>query len=377
MYLTRIPRLSVSSYDEDFTGNVVAPDFESYTVFAELLDPLIRDLHCVTATGELPDQPSSRFFHEDDVILSNSGNRLNSKAVDEAIQILEARDLDPSGKYVMAGLIECTRNLIGHQLPLTMRIKDLEESERLITSALLSPELTTLLAEGSSEDEAGTYYTLSEILDPFNEVRSRLAASGLLLPITETENSDERRLHGKHWPYGRGVYVASAADVAVWVNVQDHLRLVCCSSEARPGQLGRAYVRLAKLINALDRMFEFERHPKLGFLTSRPCALGNTLRFDLIVKFSGLSKKPEDLKHLCVVRGLRIHPTLRRDTVRLGNQQSLAIGELQTYQDFDRAVLNVLSLEKELALNSSLKIATVIANIFKRRRLSGARAARS
>lgn len=361
--------MSASSYDEDFTGNVVAPDFEVYTVFAELLDPLIRDLHCVTATGELPDQPSPRFFFDDETPADSESNSIATSMID----YLETRDLDPSGKYIMAGVVECTRNLTSHQMPLTMRIKELEDSERLVTGALMGPELTNILAEGSSEDEAGTYYTLSEIMDPFNEARSRLAASGLLLPLTESENSDERRLHGRHWPYGRGVYVASAGDLAVWINVQDHIRVIACSSESKPAQLGKAYNRLARVVNVLDKLFKFRHDTKLGFLTSRPCAVGNTLRFDLIVKFPGLSKKPEDLKHLCVVRGLRIHPTLRKDTVRLGNQQSLAIGEFQTYHDFDRAVLNVLTLEKDLALNSSMKIATVIANIFKRRRLSGSR----
>ena len=368
-------RLSVSSYDEDFTGNVVAPDFESYVVFAPLLDPLIRDLHCVTATGDLPDQPSPRFFHDDEAERPTTST--TDKSVAETLSFLETRDLDPSGKYIMAGIIECTRNFADMQLPLTMRIAHLEDSERIITGAMMAPELTNILAEGSSEDEAGTYYTLSEIADPFSEVRSRLAANGLLMPLTESENSDERRLHGKHWPYGRGVFVTSAGDLAIWVNMQDHVRVICCSNEHRPGQMGKAYVRLAKVVNCLDKMFEFRRDPKLGFLTSRPYAIGNTLRFDLIVKLAGLSKKPDDLKHLCVVRGLRIQPTLRKDTVRLGNQQSLSIGELQTYQDLDRAVLNVIRLEREVALNSSLKIANVIANIFKRRRLSGPRNTRS
>uniref|UniRef100_A0ABD2X2S2 Arginine kinase n=1 Tax=Trichogramma kaykai TaxID=54128 RepID=A0ABD2X2S2_9HYME len=377
-------RMSATSYDEDFTGNVVAPDFESYVVFAELLDPLIRDLHCVTVTGELPNQPKSRFFQEDESAQQQlqqrssfiQASRAGEKSLQDTIDYLEARDIDPSGKHVMAGVVECTRNLADHQLPLTMRIKELEDTERIVTGALMANELSNILAEGSSEDEAGTYYTLSELLDPYNEVRGRLAATGLLLPITETENSDERRLHGKHWPYGRGVYVTSACDLAVWINVQDHLRIISCSSESRPAHMGRAYVRLARVVCVLDRNFNFKQHRKLGFLTSRPCALGNTLRFDIIVKLPGLSKDPEELKQLCVVRGLRIHPTLRKDTVRLGNQQSLSVGELQTYQDFERAVINILMLEKELALNSSTSIATVIANLFKRRRASGTRSVR-
>lgn len=58
-------RSNVSSVtlDEDHGYGVVAPDFESYVVFTEFLDPFIRELHCVTASGDLPDQPPPRFFN--------------------------------------------------------------------------------------------------------------------------------------------------------------------------------------------------------------------------------------------------------------------------------------------------------------------------
>ncbi|XP_015605021.1 uncharacterized protein LOC107272408 isoform X2 [Cephus cinctus] len=351
--------------DDCADGNVVAPDYESYMVFAELFDPLIRDLHRVTTTGDLPEQPAPHFFDTEKQDESEN-------SIEEAISVIESYDLDPSGKYVLAGVMECCRNLECYSLPLTLTINQLEETEREITNELLSAELSVIMAEGSSEDEGGTYYTLNEVLDKPSEVRARLAAAGLLLPLTENESSDDRRLHGKFWPYGRGVFVAATGDLAAWINVQDHLRVICCTNEHRPGQIGKAYVRLAKVITALDNKLLFKRDTKLGFLSARLCSVGNTLRFNFIIKFPELSKEPDNLRHLCVVRGLRIKETMRRDIVKIGNQQCLLITELQTLQDFSRAVLNILTLEKEVSLNNSMRIATLIAGIF-RKRLSSSR----
>ncbi|XP_070525725.1 arginine kinase Lit v 2.0101-like [Cardiocondyla obscurior] len=359
---TSSARSNVSSVGDDDHGyGVVAPDFESYVVFTEFFDPFIREVHCVTASGDLPDHPLPRFFN----VESDEGEEAPP---DEAIvTAIEQYDLDPTAKFIQAGILECTRNLANYSLPLTLTVNQLEEVEREITNQLMSPEITDLMAEGSSEDEAGTYFTLNEILDQPSRIRAQLAASGLLLPITEFEASDDRHLHGKHWPYGRGVYVTTAGDLAAWVNIQDHLRIICRTNENRPGLVGRAYVRVAKLMMIFDRRLKFKRDQKLGFLAARPHALGNTLRFCLIIRFPELSKTPDNLRHLCVVRGLSARDTVKKDMMRISNQQSLSITELQTLQDYSRAVHNIITLEKELSLNNSMKIANLITGIFRKR----------
>ncbi|XP_076285451.1 arginine kinase-like, partial [Lasioglossum baleicum] len=359
---TSYSTVSTGSEDNDAVS-VVAPDFESYTVFMEFFDPLIRDIHCVTASGELPDHPSPRFFlPEDDDRIETIDN------IDDAtIAAIETYDLDVQAKYIQAATIECCRNLEKYPFPLTLTVNQLEDVERVITSELMSPDISGIMAEGSSEDEPGTYFTLNEILDQPSPIRAQLAAAGLLLPITDFNLHDEKRLHGRHWPYGRGVYVASAGDLAAWVNVQDHLRIICRTGDNRPGLIGRAYARLAKIMVILEEALTFRTDRKLGFLSSRPYAVGNTLRFTMIIRFPELSKEYDNLKHLCVVRGLTVRETARHDTVKVTNQQSLSITEIQTLQDFSRAVSNILALEKEVAINNSMKIANLLAGIFRKR----------
>ncbi|KAL2711956.1 Arginine kinase [Vespula squamosa] len=349
---------SVVSMDDTVDNEIiVVPDYESYEVFAELFDPIIRELHCLTASGDISDHPSTRFF---DIYDSADGK---GDYIDEAaVSALENYDLDPSTKYVQAGIIECCRNLEDYTLPLTLTVNQLEDVERVLTSEFMSPEISVIMAEGSSEDEAGNYLTLSELLDQPSPLRAQLAAAGLLLPITEFEIQDARRLHGRHWPYGRGVYVTAAGDLAAWVNVQDHLRVISRTTDNRPGLIGRAYVKLAKVMRLLDQRLQFKKDIKFGFLSSRLHAIGNTLKFTLIIKFPELSKERDHLKHLCVVRGLSVSNTPRKDTYKIANQQCLSISELHSLQDFSRAISNILLLEKELTLNNSIRIASMIAD---------------
>ncbi|XP_043481027.1 uncharacterized protein LOC122510441 isoform X5 [Leptopilina heterotoma] len=350
--------------DDDLAVNVVAPDYESYIVFQEFFDPLLREIHCLTASGELPDHPASNFYGmSDKEVVQN---------IEGSAKLIQNSDLDSSGKYIISGVIECTRNLAKYPLPLNLTINQLENSEREITSVLMRKELLSVLADGSSDDEPGTYYTLIEVIERPSDVRVRLAAAGLLAPITEIEDLDEKRLHGKHWPYGRGVYLAAAGNLAIWVNVQDHIRVICSTNESKPGKLGKIYVRIAKLMSVMDQRLLFKRDTKLGFLSARPNCIGNTLRIHLGVKFPTLSKDAANLKNLAIVRGLECKETIRRSIFVLNNQQCLSITELQTLQDFCQAALNVLSVEKEMTLNNnSMKIANVISSIFRKRKSSG------
>ncbi|XP_034951042.1 arginine kinase Met e 2 [Chelonus insularis] len=341
----------------------IAPDYECYVVFAEFLDPYIRNLHCVTTTGELPDQYYPCFF-------SDIGTKDENENFQENIHAIASYDIDPSGKYISAATIDACRNLENFSLPLTLTINQLEETEKRITGILMSNEMSVIMAEGSSEDEAGNYYTLNEVLERPSNIRVRLEAAGLLTPINETEMSNEKRLHGKHWPYGRGVYVAAAGDVAVWVNVHDHIRIIACTEESKPGQIGKTYVRIAKILTILDQKLAFKRHPKFGFLSARPSSVGNTLHITVVAKLSGLSKKPENLKHLCIVRGLKPVETMRTDTWKISNQQCLSITELQTLQDFIRAIVNILKLEKEIVITNSMNITSIFANIFRKKKSS-------
>lgn len=210
---------------------------------------------------------------------------------------------------------------------------------------------------------------MNEVLEDPSEARILLASNNLLIPLWNIPDSD--RLHGRFWPYGRGVFVSNGANLAVWINVLDHLRIVTCTPHNNPGSMGLIYSRMARLMAVLERHLEFAFDEMLGYLSARPSCLGNTLQFNLTIRFPCLIKEPDNLRHLCVTRGLTYHRnTNTTDVVRIGNQQCLGITETQCFEDFTTAIANIMQLEKDMAMSNSLHIAAMFLNIFKKKKLA-------
>nr|XP_022917592.1 arginine kinase [Onthophagus taurus] len=341
--------------EQDFPAGIVAPDVYAYTVFREFLEPIIKDINNIDLHTDLKEQPKSQF------IIVNKPEDIDL-------------DLDSNVKNILTATLECTRNLEEFEFPKMLNVGQLEEVEKILTTALLSHEVASSLYPNATKQDivekgGGTYYTMNEVLEEPSEARVILSSNGLMIPLWNVAQSD--RLHGKHWPYGRGVFISNSANFAAWINVLDHLRIVTCSPSQTPGNIGRIYSRINRVMTSLNKYLIFKRDVKLGYLSARPSALGNTLHFNLTVAFPNLIKEPDNLKHLCSVRGLHFHRgSLTNDVVRIGNEQTLGITELQTFEDFTTAVANILQLEKDLAMSNSMHIAAMFVNIFRRKKAS-------
>lgn len=227
--------------------------------------------------------------------------------------------------------------------------------------------------EKEIEDKGtGTYYTMNEVLEEPSEARVALASNGLLIPLWNIPDSET--MHGKYWPYGRGVFISNGANLAVWINVLDHIRIVTCTPHTNPGSVGLIFSRIFRLMTVLEKHLEFHTDEKLGYLSARPSCLGNTLQFTLTLKLPHLIKEPDNLKHLCCVRGLTFHRnTNTSDVLRIGNQQCLGLTEVELFNIFTTAVVNILQLEKDLAMSSSLHMAATFLNIFKKKKSENSR----
>lgn len=336
----------------DCTEGIVAPDYESYVVFHEVFDPVIRQIHNLSGPcTDLPDHPESRFFKVDDIdVKVNSYN------------------IDPSSKYVLNITLHCCRNLKELPFPNNLSINQLENIEQKIMSEIVADKMYSILTDGKAKEAdsvAGTYYTVNEVLDNPENLMSRLQMNGLLL-LDEYNLSSQKHLHGRHWPYGRGVFVNTAEDIAIWINVQDHIRVICHSDEEKPGMIGIPYVKIAKVMMALDETLEFIKDPKLGYLSPRPSSLGNTLIVKLLIRLPELSKDLHNLDEICTTRGLTCSVTEKKHTFVVQNCQTVGVTEIQSLKDLLRAVLSVIKIEKELSVDSSLTISSFFTNMFKR-----------
>ncbi|XP_055642710.1 uncharacterized protein LOC129779322 isoform X2 [Toxorhynchites rutilus septentrionalis] len=356
--------------DEDLNVGVVIPDYDVFVVFQEFLVPLIKDMHCMDLQQDFIQHPQMQFFPRYSLVDSPEvSSAANGHVLQENYKDVHL-NLDTSGKFITAVTIECSRNLDSFEYPLNLSIAQLEKVERILTSSILSINFTRAIGE----NELGTYYTMDEILENPSEIRTVLATSGLLIPMLDRndplQTAESIALNGRYWPYGRGVYVSHNQDFTAWINAQDHLRVICCTSLENPADIGSAYTKVGRAMTFLEDKIQFHHSYLLGYLVSRPSLLGTGLKMTLSLDLPHLCKERENLRHLCAVRGLNLLSDEDQQTVRMSNIRSLGQYEWQIFQDFTGAITNIVALEKELSMSNSLHIAATLLKIFRKKKSS-------
>ncbi|ALC42291.1 CG30274 [Drosophila busckii] len=341
--------------EEDINCGIIAPDFDVFVVFQEFLVPFLKDMHCLSIDADFKPHPRLAYFPMD------NGERLNAAAF----------VFDDESLLVTRCVVEVSRNLDQLELPLNLTIGQIEHAERIMMSKIF----TANFAEAIGETESGNYYTLTELLEPDSEPAKLLTSMGLMIPLLDTNDlvqaAESTAFNGALWPYGRGVYMNSAHNMAVWLNVQEHLRIISVTSGKDAPDMGAAYTRVGNAISYLETQLHFKESYLLGYLQSRPAYLGSGLKMTTIVKLPNLMKEMDNLRHLCSVRGLSLVTNrLSKLTVRLINMQSMGVVEYVLFQDYCTAVTNILSLEKDMSLTNSKHIATMLVKIFKRKKNS-------
>ncbi len=81
----------------------------------------------------------------------------------------------------------------------------------------------------------------------------------------------------------------------VWVNEEDHIRII---SMQKGASLKQVWSRLVKAIKAIETKLEFVRHEKFGYLTFCPTNIGTSLRASVHVKVPKIAESG-NLKEIC------------------------------------------------------------------------------
>ncbi|XP_076089779.1 arginine kinase-like [Mytilus galloprovincialis] len=185
---------------------VYACDPEGYDTFADLLHPVIKDYHKV---------PEVKHPKPDFGDLSNLG----------------FGDLDPKNEYILSTRVRVGRSHAAFAFPPVSSKEDKVEMEKQSVAALNS--LTGELA--------GEYFPLEGMT---KEVQTQLTADHFLF---NDHDSCLRSAGGYNdWPTGRGIFFNKNKTFLVWVNEEDHLRLI---SMQKGGNLKEIYTRLVNVSN--------------------------------------------------------------------------------------------------------------------------------
>ncbi len=285
-----------------------AGDAQSYYLFAPLFTPIIQAYH----------------------------NGSSHESITQNLTFSEFPDLDPEKKYIVSSRIRVARNLEGFSFPCHITLDQRRKVEEKIIMALTSFE----------NDLKGAYISF-EHLTP--DKRNKLQSSGLL--FKKGDRFQDAAGINTDFPKCRGVFHTPDKNILIWVNEEDHLRII---SMDRGSDFSKTFNRLASVLKRLNQVLDFAWDKNLGYLSSCPTNIGTAMRAGVHIRLKKLGQKKEMLtnlvkKHNLQIRGTGGEKTKVKDAVfDISNRQRLGISETDILKTLHTGILAIIQAEKGL-----------------------------
>jgi len=289
---------------------VYAPDAESYTLFADLFNPIIEDYH---GGFKSTDKHPPKDFGD----VGTFG------------------DLDPEGAYVISTRVRCGRSLQGYPFNPCLTEEQYREMEKKVSETLSS--LTGELK--------GTYFPLTGMT---KEVQQKLIDDHFL--FKEGDRFLQEANACRYWPTGRGIFHNDNKTFLVWINEEDHMRII---SMQMGGNLGEVFRRLTHAVNEIEKKVPFSHDDRLGFLTFCPTNLGTTIRASVHIKLPKLAADKKKLDAVAATFNLQVRGTSGEHTESIGgvydisNKRRMGLTEFQAVKEMYDGIREMIKMEKE------------------------------
>lgn len=290
---------------------IYAPDAESYRMFAPLFDPIIEEYHV-------------GFGHEDKHPASDFGD-VNSLV-----------NVDPEGKYVVSTRVRCGRSMKGYPFNPCLNEENYKEMEEKVTAAFSAFE----------GELSGKYHPLTGMS---KEVQQQLIDDHFL--FKEGDRFLQAANACRYWPTGRGIFHNENKTFLVWVNEEDHLRLI---SMQKGGDLGEIYRRLVNAVKEIEKKVPFSHDDRLGFLTFCPTNLGTTIRASVHIKLPKLAADKTKLEEVAAKYNLQVRGTTGEHTEAVGgiydisNKRRMGLTEYQAVKEMQDGILELIKMEESM-----------------------------
>jgi creatine kinase len=297
------------------TVGLVAGDEDSYHVYADLFEPIITDRH-------------------------NGYPRDGVQPTDMDISKISDIDIDPYNKYVLTTRVRTGRSVRTFRLPPTIGFEERRKLEALCVKALLQ-------MDGKLK---GDYFPLhgSRSYAPKPNGMSEADEKALRSMGNLFQEPDSTLLlasgMGRHWPDARGIFCSDERKLFVWLNEEDHLRIVSMQgsrTEITPEgkNIKEVFSRFILACNSVQEVLksagaDFMHTPHHGWILTCPSNLGTGLRAGTMVKLPLFSSRP-DFKKILGKMGLQARGTGGVDSDSTGgtwdisNADRMGKGEVQ------------------------------------------------
>jgi len=251
-------------------------------------------------------------------------------------------------KYVLSSRVRTGRSIKGLAMPPFSTRAERREVERILSKAgcALDGELKGYYQSLPNMTEAQHEQLISEHLMYDKPVSPLLIAGGM----------------GRDWPDGRGVYLSNKKDFILWVNEEDHLRLV---SMQKGGDMGAVFRRFCEGLSQVEGQmkkegYEYMWSEHLGYILACPSNLGTGIRAGVHIKIPNLSKH-KDFEGILKKLRLQKRGTGGVDTKASGgvfdisNGDRLGYSEVELVQRVVDGVNLFVEMEKRLEKGKSIK----------------------
>lgn len=289
---------------------IYAADLECYTVFADIFNPIIEDYH------EEKVQPAEDWGSADAL-----------------------ENLDPENKYIVSTRVRCARSIEGFPFHPKMTEEQYQTLMEQAKGAL----------EGLEGDNKGTFYALADMTA---EEKKKMIDEHYL--FKEGDRFLESAGALKFWPTGRAIFLNDKKTFLVWVNEEDHLRLI---SMQPGGDLGTIYKRLMECTQFLSERLKFARHESLGWMTFCPSNLGTTIRASVHIRLPELGKDLDALTKIAEEHHLQVRGTSGEHTESeagvfdISNKRRLGLTEWGAVEEMHKGIASLIAKEQSMTVS--------------------------
>lgn len=301
---------------------VVAGDEESYETFKELLDLVIEGWHGYKPTDT----------HKTDI---DPKKLKNGKIPD---------------KYIISTRIRAGRSVRGLALPPGTSRGERREVERVLSKAL----------SNLTSDLKGKYYPLAKMT---KQEEQQLIDDHFLFQKPGGGTLLTNAGAARDWPDGRGIFHNDEKTFLVWVNEEDHMRVIAMEDG---GDIQRVFDRWSRgvsdvesVVKAEGREYMYDEH--LGFLCTCPSNLGTGLRASVMIKLPYLAQNSERFYELCGLLGLQARgskgehsPPGPGGVYDVSNKARIGFSEVELVQTMIDGVWKLIELEEDVKAGKSI-----------------------
>ena len=166
---------------------------------------------------------------------------------------------------------------------------------------------------------------------------------------------------GRHWPDARGIFANDKKNFFVWVNEEDHTRIISMQQGA---DIKEVFTRFCTAVNKVQEVvkqqgYDFMHNEHLGYVLTCPSNLGTGLRASVMVKVPLLSAR-SDFKKICEAMKLQPRGGAGVDSASSGgiwdisNSDRLGTSEVDLVNIMIEGCARIVKMENALEKSESI-----------------------